>query len=117
MRLPVIARSAAIRPAIPIKITALRPGEKLFEEVFHGSEPLLPTACSGILLAAPRAGDAPSLASAIDQLGAACERGDARDARRVGRRRIYIVKPQDAGRASQLRANICRRYDSMPPLR
>jgi O-antigen biosynthesis protein WbqV len=71
-------RLAGKRPDIDIaiKITDLRPGEKLFEEIFHGAEPLLPTACNGILLAAPRAGDAGSLGNAIDQLAAACHRDD-----------------------------------------
>ncbi len=71
-------RLAGKRPNIDIeiKVTGLRPGEKLFEEIFHGAEPLLPTACKGILLAAPRAGDAATLGAAIDELAAICARGD-----------------------------------------
>jgi O-antigen biosynthesis protein WbqV len=71
-------RLAGKRPNIDIeiKVTGLRPGEKLFEEIFHGAESLLPTACKGILLAAPRAGDAATLGAAIDELAAICARGD-----------------------------------------
>jgi FlaA1/EpsC-like NDP-sugar epimerase len=71
-------RLAGKRPNIDIeiKIIGMRPGEKLFEEVFHGAEPLLPTSCKGILLAAPRAGDAAVLGAAIDELAAMCARGD-----------------------------------------
>jgi FlaA1/EpsC-like NDP-sugar epimerase len=71
-------RLAGKRPNIDIeiKVTGMRPGEKLFEEIFHGAEPLLPTSCKGILLAAPRAGDAAALGAAIDELAAVCARGD-----------------------------------------
>lgn len=59
---------------IKIEITGLRPGEKLFEEIFHGGEPLVETGRDGILLAAPRAADAAIMALAVENLaGAACE--------------------------------------------
>ena len=49
---------AGLQPDIDIKIeiTGPRPGEKLFEEILHASEELVPTTHPGILLAAPRAG-------------------------------------------------------------
>jgi len=58
---------------IKIEIIGMRPGEKLFEEMFHGGEPLMPTECKGILLAAPRASDREKLEHAIERLGHACD--------------------------------------------
>ena len=57
---------------VKIEIVGIRPGEKLYEEVFHGGEPLVPTDCAGILLAAPRAADTNALTEAIAQLKAHC---------------------------------------------
>tara|TARA_A100001388_G_C28716755_1_gene474211 strand:- start:652 stop:1119 length:468 start_codon:yes stop_codon:yes gene_type:complete len=61
---------------VAIKIVGIRPGEKLHEEVFHGSEPLVSTDCAGILLAAPRTADINALTKAIAQLKAQCSAFD-----------------------------------------
>jgi O-antigen biosynthesis protein WbqV len=63
-------RLAGLRPDIDVKIafTGLRPGEKLYEELLHVAESLMPTAYKDILLAAPRTADAALLARAIDEL-------------------------------------------------
>jgi len=61
---------------IDIKITGLRPGEKLFEEIFHGGEPLVETESDGILLAAPRSGDAATITLAIENLSGAAYEAD-----------------------------------------
>ena len=63
-------RLAGLRPEqdIGIVFSGLRPGEKLFEEIFHGSEPPIATDCKGILLAAPRLVDRALLARSLDRI-------------------------------------------------
>jgi O-antigen biosynthesis protein WbqV len=61
---------------IDIKITGLRPGEKLKEELFHGQEPLVATDMGGILLAKPRTLDHAVVAARFAALEEACRRRD-----------------------------------------
>jgi len=61
---------------IDIKITGLRPGEKLYEELFHGEEPPLPTGTDGVLIARPRVADAGNIAAKLGQLERACRERD-----------------------------------------
>ena len=61
---------------IPIVFTGLRPGEKLFEEIFHGKEAPVPTDSDGILLASPRFVEQDAVRDWLDRLETACDSGD-----------------------------------------
>ena len=67
-------RLAGLRPDqdVQIRYTGLRPGEKLFEELFHGSEPPVQTRHPGLLVATPRVQDRHAVGHALDAIEAAC---------------------------------------------
>jgi O-antigen biosynthesis protein WbqV len=68
---------------IEIQFTGPRPGEKLFEEIFHGAEPPVPTEAPGVLLASPRTQNVDDVTQVLDRLEAAARAEDA-DALRAG---------------------------------
>jgi FlaA1/EpsC-like NDP-sugar epimerase len=61
---------------IDISITGLRPGEKLYEELFHDQERLEKTAHAKILLARHRKVDWDTLSAAFDEFEEACDQPD-----------------------------------------
>lgn len=71
-------RLAGLHPDVDVEIafTGLRPGEKLFEEIFHGSEAPVPTARDGVLLASPRQVRLDELQQRLAELEDACRRRD-----------------------------------------
>ncbi|CAH2599573.1 Polysaccharide biosynthesis protein [Rhodovastum atsumiense] len=75
-------RLAGLRPEVDVEIrfTGLRPGEKLFEELFHGKEPATQTGYPGLLMALPRTADPAIVGRTIDEIAAACRAGNHRTA-------------------------------------
>ena len=71
-------RLAGLKPDedIHIQFTGIRPGEKLFEEIFHGGETLAATQAPGVLLAAPRTQDADQVGTVLNGLQAAAHDED-----------------------------------------
>lgn len=66
---------AGLQPNEDIKIiyTGLRPGEKLYEELFYGDEALIKTKIEGIMLASPRSSDFGILNKTINELHEKCQ--------------------------------------------
>jgi O-antigen biosynthesis protein WbqV len=70
-------RLAGLRPEVDVAIrySGLRPGEKLYEELFHGRETLVEAGAPGLMMAAPRTADLALVARAMDEAGAAARAG------------------------------------------
>jgi FlaA1/EpsC-like NDP-sugar epimerase len=71
-------RLAGLKPDedIKIKIIGQRPGEKLFEDMFHEQEQLVPTRYEGILLAAPRTVDVAKINQILTDISTAYQGHD-----------------------------------------
>ena len=71
-------RLAGLRPDEDVRIafTGLRPGEKLFEEMFDPAEPPERTEAEGVFMAAPRAVDPGILRRTLSDLSVAAGAGD-----------------------------------------
>ena len=84
-----IIRLAGLEPDkdVAIRFVGLRPGEKLYEELFDVREERLPSSVEGVLVANSRPIDLPFLNRAIGAVAAACVRRDA-DAIRAAIQRV-----------------------------
>ena len=71
-------RLSGLTPGVDIDITYTgpRPGEKLFEELFHDAEALIATEIEGIHRASPRTADLAVLSRALDEIEASGRQRD-----------------------------------------
>ena len=101
-----IIRLAGLHPDrdVEIRFTGLRPGEKLYEELFHGKEPPSPTGHPGLLMAMPRTADPAIVGRAIDEISAACRSGQARQALILLGRLVPEFEHNADGTAGEARA-------------
>jgi FlaA1/EpsC-like NDP-sugar epimerase len=99
-------RLAGLRPDddVEIRFTGLRPGEKLFEELFHGKEPPVPTGYPGLLMATPRTADPAIVGRAIEEIAMACRSGQTRQALTLLGRLIPEFEHNADGAAGSARA-------------
>jgi O-antigen biosynthesis protein WbqV len=99
-------RLAGLRPDIDVQIqyTGMRPGEKLYEELFHGSEPPTQTGFPGLLMATPRTADPAIVGRAIDEIAQACRGGQTRLALSMLRRMVPEFDHNETGSADSARA-------------
>ncbi len=68
---------------VEIEYSGLRPGEKLFEELFHGQEPPVPTGHDGLLMATPRIVELTTAGRALNRIARACRGGELAEARAI----------------------------------
>ena len=73
-----LIRLSGKKPGQDVKIvyTGLRPGEKLYEELFHDAEKLADTSHPKIMLAHCRQVDKEALEQALNAMQAACDEND-----------------------------------------
>ncbi len=93
-----MVRLSGLRPStdIQIEFTGLRPGEKLYENLFHEGEPPGPTPAEGVLLAHPRAVDLKILKPDIERLLEAAQSHDEESLFRL----VHLLVPEfDSPRA------------------
>ncbi len=81
---------------IAIQFTGLRPGEKMYEELFHDAEPLQPTGHAKIMLAHSRHVKWDEFTRNLDLLGEACTKRELGEVRRLLKVLVPEYQPDES---------------------
>jgi len=81
---------------IAIQFTGLRPGEKMYEELFHDAEPLQPTSHEKIMLAHSRQVEWDGFTRDLGLLGEACTRRELGEVRRLLKVLVPEYQPDES---------------------
>jgi O-antigen biosynthesis protein WbqV len=80
---------------VAIQFTGLRPGEKLYEELFHDGEQIEATSIPRVNVASPRTAGLCELTETLLRLQVVCEAGNAAEAVGIVRSLVPEYKPSD----------------------
>ena len=96
-----VIRLSGLTPEKDVKIvyTGLRPGEKLYEELMHETENLVPTEHPSLMVARPRFVRIQTVRSQIDVIQAAANAGDSLEVLRL--LKLYIPEFETTAREAQ----------------
>jgi FlaA1/EpsC-like NDP-sugar epimerase len=88
-------RLAGLRPEVDVAIrfTGLRPGEKLFEELFHYGERIEATRIPRVNVASPRTAGLRELTETLQRLQVVCESGNVVEAVAIVRSLVPEYQP------------------------
>lgn len=101
-----VIRLSGLRPDVDVKIvyTGLRPGEKLYEELMHETENLLPTDHSSVMVAQPRFVQLKAVQNQISLISAAAQEGNEEEVVRL--LKVYIPEfDRTSNEATKVREN------------
>jgi FlaA1/EpsC-like NDP-sugar epimerase len=95
-------RLAGLEPErdVAIKIVGLRPGEKLFEELFDEAEQRLPASVSGVLAAVSQPIELSRLHEILDSLERAARSDDVEQVHKLMRQIVPLAPPRKAARSA-----------------
>ncbi|WP_336945124.1 nucleoside-diphosphate sugar epimerase/dehydratase [Asaia sp. HN010] len=110
-------RLAGLKPDedVAIRFTGLRPGEKLYEELFHGREAPVPTDAPGLKMATPRIVDLNAAAALLQELERVSHRDEVEQALGVMQELVPEFAHNPLGEVRRLQAGAAENSGDASP--